>query len=69
VTGRGRKLRNEDLHNLHSSPNVIGVTKSKMRWVGHVASLKEMRNVHKICTGKPELMKTTWKTQAYVGGY
>jgi hypothetical protein len=38
VTGDWRKLHNEELHNLYSSPNIIRMIKSKrMRWVGHVA--------------------------------
>jgi hypothetical protein len=33
-----RKLHNEELHNLYSSPSVIRIIRSgKMRWVGHVA--------------------------------
>jgi hypothetical protein len=38
VTGHWRKLHNEDLHNLYSSPNIIGMIKSRrMRWTGLVA--------------------------------
>jgi hypothetical protein len=38
VTGRWRKLHNEELHNLHSSPSIIKIIKSKrLRWMGHVA--------------------------------
>jgi hypothetical protein len=35
ITGRWRKLLHEVLHNLYSSSNIIGVIKSRMRWVGH----------------------------------
>jgi hypothetical protein len=38
VTGGWRKLYNEELHNLYSSPSVIKMIKSRrVRWVGHVA--------------------------------
>jgi hypothetical protein len=37
VTGGWRKLHNEELHNLYSSPSKIRMNKSKwMRWTGHV---------------------------------
>jgi hypothetical protein len=32
-----RKLHNEELHDLYSSPNIVMVIKTRMRWVGHVA--------------------------------
>jgi hypothetical protein len=40
VTGAWRKLHNEELHNLYSSPNITRMTKSKrMRWAGHVVRM------------------------------
>jgi hypothetical protein len=54
VTGGWRKVHNEELHNLHSSPSVIRMTKlRRMRWAKHVARLGEM-NVYRILVRKPE---------------
>jgi hypothetical protein len=34
VTGSWRKLHNGVLHNFHSSPNIITVVMSRMKWAG-----------------------------------
>jgi hypothetical protein len=45
VTGGWRKLHNEELHNLYSSPSIIRMIKSgKIRWTGHVVLMGEKRN-------------------------
>jgi hypothetical protein len=55
VTGEWRKLHNEELHNLYSSPSIIKIIKSRMmKWAGHVAQMGEKRNVYRLLVGKPE---------------
>jgi hypothetical protein len=55
VTGEWKKLHNEELHNLYSSPYIIRqITSRKMRWAGHVARMGEERKVYKVLAGKPE---------------
>jgi hypothetical protein len=55
VTGGWRKLHNEKLHNLYSSPSIIQIIKSRRkRWAGHVARMGEKRNVYRLLVGKPE---------------
>jgi hypothetical protein len=49
VTGDWRKLYNEELHNVYSSPNLTRMIKSRrMRWAGHVARMGEKRNACRI---------------------
>jgi hypothetical protein len=49
ITGGWKQLYNKELHNLHSSPNIIRVIKSmKMRWEGRVASVGEKRDLFRV---------------------
>ena len=55
VTGEWRRLHNEELNGLYSSPNIVRMKKSrKMRWAGHVARMGEERGVYRVLVGKPE---------------
>jgi hypothetical protein len=53
--GSWRKLHNDELHSLYSSPNIFMVIKSRrMRWVGHVARMGERRGVYRVLVGRPD---------------
>jgi len=39
VTGEWRRLHNDELNDLYSSPNIVWVIKSRMRWARHVACM------------------------------
>jgi hypothetical protein len=53
VVGGWRRLHNEELQNLYASPNMIRVIKSKrMRWLGHVACMRQTRNAYNVLVEK-----------------
>jgi hypothetical protein len=50
-----RKLHNDELHSLYSSPNTVRMIKSRrMRWTAHVARMVEERGVYRVMVGRPE---------------
>jgi hypothetical protein len=55
VTGEWRKLHDDELGVLYSSPSIITIIKSRrMRWAGYVARMGEKRNAYRLLVGKPE---------------
>jgi hypothetical protein len=53
VTGEWRKVHNEELYDLYSSPSIIRIIKpGKMRWAGHVARMGEKTNTYRLLVGK-----------------
>jgi hypothetical protein len=53
--GSWRKLHNDQLHSLYSSPHIVRAIKSrKMRWAGHVARMGEGSGIYRVLVRRPE---------------
>jgi len=58
VTGQWRRLHNENLYDLYSSPHIFRVMKSRrLRWTGHVAGMGERGGAYRILVGKLEVKR------------
>jgi hypothetical protein len=54
VAGGWKKLHNEKLHGLYSSPSITRMmTSRRMRWAGHVVRMGKKLNAYRISVGKP----------------
>jgi hypothetical protein len=51
VTGEWRKVHNEELRDLYSSPSIIRIIRSRSMWAGHVARKREKKNAYRLLVG------------------
>jgi hypothetical protein len=64
VTGEWRKLHNEELNDLYSSPNIVWVMKSRrMRWAGHLERIGDSRGVYRVLVRKFEGKRPLGRTR------
>jgi len=68
VTVEWRKVHNEELNDLYSSPNIRVIKSRRMRCVGHVACMGERRGAYIVLVGKPEGAKKSNLEDPGLGG-
>jgi len=54
VTGDWRRLHNEELYDLYSSPNIRVIKSRRMRWAGHMTRIEDRRDAYRVLVGRPE---------------
>jgi hypothetical protein len=55
VTREWRKLHNEELNDLYSSPSIVWMIKSRrMQWTGHMAHMRDRRGIYRVLVRKPK---------------
>jgi hypothetical protein len=65
VTGGRRKLHKEKLHDLCSSPSIMGIMKSRrMRWAEYVTRMGEKRNMYRLLVGRSERKRCLLRTRS-----
>jgi hypothetical protein len=67
VIGSWRKLHNEELHKLYSSPSIIRMIMSvRMRWTQHVAHMGKKVNAHRILEGNRPLGRPRHRWEEHI---
>jgi hypothetical protein len=51
--GEWRSLHNEEFHSLYSSPNIVTMINSRLKWAGHVVRMEDGKSAFKNIKGKP----------------
>jgi hypothetical protein len=63
VTGEWRRLRNEELYDLYSLPNIRVIKSRRMRWAGHVARMRDRRGAYRALAGRTEGKRPRGRTK------